>query len=245
MSYFAVGIINAFLTKTITNIDDFSAKDIEKACLPIEELADQMAKLSDEELKEYINELERAVDNIDRHLADFLLHAETGNLTYTDRIRYNQIIRAIKDIERIGDYGENLLNFYSNMYEKKEKPDKIQTKELTKAHAEAITIIAKTLETYQNRDKKAALAIIQERRDYIKELEDYQNAYFVRETNKGKKGPIERSSYLSLVYVDILNSYERVYAHCSNIAKLYNSDKDPNRYAKTDEHRFQEMSSRY
>lgn len=200
---------------------------------------------NDEEVKNYILELERAVDNIDRHLADFLLHAASGSFTDTDQVRYARIMRAIKDVERIGDYGENLLNFYSSMYEKRERFDKNQKLELTNAHKEAIDIIMRTAKTYEKSDKKKALVIIQERRDYIQLLDNYQNAYFTREMNK--KGA-EKASYLSLVYVDILNCYERVYAHCANIAKLFNSDKDPERYAKkskTDERIFTEMSNRY
>jgi len=201
------------------------------------------AEFSEEE-KEYIIQLEKTIDNIDRHLADFLLHAETGALTYGDQIKYTRIMRAIKDIERIGDYGENLLNFFSNMHDKKESLDNKQNEELIAAHNNAKAIIKKTFETYKNSDKQEALEIIQERRDYIKDLETYQNNYFSREMKKNANNT-ERNSYISLVYVDILNSYERVYAHCSNIAKLFNSDKGINRYSKSDEHRFKEMSSRY
>ncbi|MCQ2793828.1 MAG: Na/Pi cotransporter family protein [Bacilli bacterium] len=206
------------------------------------ECLDKYMKENDEEVKDYILELERAVDNIDRHLADFLLHAVPGSLSYTDQTRYAYIMRGIKDIERIGDYGENLLNFYSSMYEKKEKFDTNQKTELTEAHKEAIDIIMRTMKIYEAADKQAALTIIQERRDYVQLLDKYQNAYFTREM---KKKGVEKASYLSLVYVDILNCYERVYAHCANIAKLFNSDKDPNRYAKKDETRFSAMASRY
>ncbi|MCQ2787215.1 MAG: hypothetical protein MJ199_02310, partial [Bacilli bacterium] len=71
-------------------------------------------------------------------------------------------------------------------------------------------------------------------------LEDYQEAYFKRESTK--KG---QSNYISLIYVDILNSYERVYSHCANIAKLYNNDKDIDRYSKDDKTKFTNMSMRY
>lgn len=198
----------------------------------------------DDDKKEYILELERAIDNIDRHLSDFLIKAEVPQLNYSDSLAYNRMLRAIKDIERIGDYGENLLNFFSNMNDKKESLDEDQKKEIYSANDIALSLINKTFTAYKDGDKKLALDIIKERREHIKTLESYQEAYFVRETKK-KASLEDRSDYLALIYVDILNSYERVCAHCSNIAKLFNSDKDLSSYSKTDEHQFAKMSSRY
>ncbi len=192
--------------------------------------------------KEYMEQLENAIDHIDRNLADFLIHAETGRLIYNDQLKYNRIMRAIKDIERIGDYGDNLSVFLMNMNDKKEELDTQQKEELTVANKTAINLIEKTMKVYLEADEKLALEVIQERRDFIQTLEKYQEAYFTRE--KSKKNQV-RSSYISLVYVDILNSYERVYAHCANIAKLFNNDKVIHKNSKTDEKRFASMSSRY
>jgi len=197
----------------------------------------------DEEEKEYCLNLEKAVDHIDRHLADFLIHAETGTLTYSDHIKYNRIMRAIKDIERIGDYGETLIGFYSSIIDKRETLDDVQLKEMTAAHQSALEIINQTIEMYKNSDKVAALDIIQKRRDFISELDSFQNNHFERESKKD--GETQKISYVSMIYVDMLNSYERVYAHCSNIAKLYNSDKKPGGTSKKDSHIFAAMSSRY
>ena len=196
---------------------------------------------SSEERKDRILELEATVDGIDRHLADFLLHAEAPRLAYADQVKYNQTLRAIKDIERIGDYGETLLGFFENMNNKKEHLDAVQKKEIYRANDAAINLITKTMDVYRKSDKHEALIVIQERRDLIKELGGFTEAYFDREAKK--KG--DTATYLSLVYVDILNSYERVYAHCSNIAKLFNTDKQLSSYKKSDDRIFKEMSSRY
>lgn len=234
-------VMKAFPSTGISLANDLSLKMFDYALVMFEKLK-IYASSFEPDLKDYILEHERAIDNIDRHLADFFLHTETGALSYIDQVKYGRMMRAIKDIERIGDYGENLLNFYSNMDEKKEEFDDAQKSELVRAHDAAMDLIKKTIETYKNADVNLALVVIKQRRAINKELEAFQEAYFKREMEK--KG-IEKNSYISLVYVDILNSYERVYAHCSNIAKLFNSDRDINRYSKTDEHQFAKMSSRY
>jgi len=234
-------VIQTFPSTGISLAFDLSNKMFDYASTMFKTLDDYLVDF-DQTKKEYTEQLEKAIDHIDRHLADFLIHAETGRLTHTDHLKYNRIMRAIKDIERIGDYGDNLANFYMNIKEKKEELDQQQKNELGFATKTAITLIGKTMKVYTEADAQLALEVIQERRDMIQTLEQYQEAYFIREKNKKD---VERSSYTSLVYVDILNSYERVYAHCANIAKLFNNDKVINKNSKSDEKRFASMSSRY
>ncbi|MCQ2795740.1 MAG: Na/Pi cotransporter family protein [Bacilli bacterium] len=234
-------VIKTFPATGIALAKDLSDKMFGYVLTMFKKLDVYYKKGYNEDLKTYILELERATDNIDRHLADFLLNAETGDLSRRDLRRHGRIMRGIKDIERIGDYGQSLLTFYTNIYEKKNKFDEDQLKEINNAHKMALDLITKTLDVYENSDKSLALKVIKQRRDYNKKLDDYQEAYFKRTSSK--KG--ETNNYISLIYVDILNSYERVYSHCANIAKLYNNDKDIDRYSKDDKTKFTNMSMRY
>ena len=234
-------VIKTFPSTGVALAKDLSNKMFKYVLTMFKKLDTYYKKGYNEDLKTYILELERATDNIDRHLADFLLNAETGDLSRRDLRRHGRIMRGIKDIERIGDYGENLLTFYTNIYEKKNKFDEAQLKEIDHAHMMALDLIDKTLRVYVESDKALALRVIKQRRDYNQKLDDYQEAYFKRESSK--KGG--KNNYISLIYVDILNSYERVYSHCANIAKLFNTDKDIDRYSKDDKTKFTNMSMRY
>ncbi len=234
-------VIKAFPSTGISLAKDLSNKMFKYVFTMFKKLEIYYKKGYNEDLSNYILEIERAVDNIDRHLADFLLNAETGQLSRRDLRHHGRIMRGIKDIERIGDYGQNLLTFYTNIYEKKNQFDEIQLTEINHAHKMSLDIIKKTIDVYENNNKTLALEVIKQRRDYMKKLEEYQEAYFKREAVKKEK----KNSYISLIYVDILNSYERVYSHCANIAKLFNSDKDIDRYSKDDKTKFTNMSIRY
>lgn len=197
-------------------------------------------KKSDKEREEYIHLLEDAVDHIDRQLNEFLLSAETGSLTPTALKTYSTILKGTKDIERIGDYGETLIGFYSHANEIKETYTPEQIQSINFANTKAIELISKTLEIYKTGDTNKALEVVKIRRDYIKQIEKYQEEHFERTLDTNAK-----SSYINLVYVDILNSYERILAHCSNIAKLFNSDKSSKDYPKSDDELFKKMSERY
>ena len=64
-------------------------------------------------------------------------------------------------------------------------------------------------------------------------------AEFINEMPSGKDAS---RSYVELIFVDIMNSYQRIYSHCSNIAKLYGTDKQ---YNFKDETRLENITYRY
>ena len=51
------------------------------------------------------------------------MSADKGDLSEADLLTFTQTLKACKDIERIGDYGENLVDFYENAFENKIKLD--------------------------------------------------------------------------------------------------------------------------
>lgn len=186
-----------------------------------EELENYLKKPSTE-TDDYIHDLEKSIDRIDRQLNEYLLKADQGDLNQKDLRTYGQTLRAIKDIERIGDYGENLIDFYINASERKNKLEGELLKEIYKQNTYAIELLNKTKEVYEKCDEDLALQVIKLRRIYVREVKRFTEAHYDRTSKKSVKASTQ---YISLVYVDINNCYERVYSHCSNIAKLINNDK--------------------
>ena len=78
-----------------------------------------------------------------------------------------------------------------------------------------------TQQTYINQDKELSLSIISLRREYILQTDALLEKYYQTFSNQSDK----KISYLNLVYADIISDYQRVFSHCSNIAKLFNNDK--------------------
>ena len=109
----------------------------------------------------------------------------------------------------------------------------ISTKSATK-------FIEETLEIFTNSDVEAAIKVIKERRDEISNLDKEINKHFELISIHN----IEQNNYLDYVFVDILNCYQRVFSHCSNIAKLFGSDKIYV-YSQKEEDHFNKMKDRY
>ena len=189
----------------------------------------------------YIKDIEASIDTIDRQLNDYLMLADKGELSPDDMITFTRTLKACKDIERIGDYGDNLIDFYAPNDDKKlNLKDSINYDIFVNTNKMVLEMIEKTLAVFETNNKDEAIKIIQERREKINDLEKVINKHFdVVTTNNNVS-----TNYLDYVFVDIINSYERVLSHCSNIAKLFGTDKNYI-YTSNEEEHFNKMKDRY
>ena len=173
---------------------------------------------------DFVLELEESIDKIDRQLNEYLLLADKKGLEPNDLNLFSVVLRGCKDIERLGDYGENLINFLINANDRKIKFEGPIFDKINILNEMAIKLLKMTNETYVSQDKVEALEIIELRRECIKKSEDILNDY-LENLNKYQEKD-SAISYLNLVFSDMVSDYERVYSHCSNIAKLFNNDKN-------------------
>ena len=190
---------------------------------------------------QYVKDVEASIDTIDRQLNDYLMLADKGELSPDDMITFTRTLKACKDIERIGDYGENLIDFYAPDIDKKINLRESSNYDLfVKTNKTTLELLEKTLEVFTNNDKEKAIEVIKQRREEINELDKVINAHFdiVSTSNQ------INSNYVDYVLVDIINSYQRVLSHCSNIAKLFGNDK-VYVYTPQEEEHFNKMKDRY
>ena len=169
----------------------------------------------------YVHELEISIDKIDRLLNEYLLLADKGELSESDLKLFTCVLKGCKDIERLGDYGENLINFFESAYERKNKFHSSLFEDIKLLNKQCLDILKMTQQTYINQDKELSLSIISLRREYILQTDALLEKYYQTFSNQSDK----KISYLNLVYADIISDYQRVFSHCSNIAKLFNNDK--------------------
>jgi len=176
-------------------------------------------KTKNDESYENVLDLEKAIDKIDRQLTEYLLSADQGVLTERDLHRYGQIMRGIKDIERIGDYCENLIVILKKSNEKKEEFGETTKEELLDLIKQTRELLSTTIKAFTKEDPEKVKVINDRRKSIEKHIEYCKESHILRVTSNIEDG----RTYISLVYVDILSAIERICSHCSNIAKLYKS----------------------
>lgn len=232
------GLMKAFPTEGLSLAKKRTLTMFNYDKLMFETIKEYLVSSSDDDA-EFVLNIEKNIDMIDRQLNNYLSTCEKNNLSESDVALLLSILKASKDIERIGDYGENIISFYTRMKERKETLSNEEKDLFISITDRVIEFISKTIEVYQNADKDKGIDVIKERREFVKTLNDTINGHFELESTTNIS-----TRFVELVYVDVLNCYERVASHCSNIAKIFGTDKD---YVISDKEkdRFANMANRY
>ena len=208
--------------------------------LMFETIKEYITSFKDEDA-EFVRNIEANIDMIDRQLNEYLSSCDKSNLSETEIALLLSVLKASKDIERIGDYGENIIGFYTDIKEKKDVLTDEEKEFFVSMTDQAIEFIARTIEVYSAADKQKGIEVIQDRRVFLKKLDDTVNKHFEAETTVSTN---ITSRFTELVYVDIVSCYERVASHCSNIAKIFGTDKTYT-LSQEDQDRFASMADRY
>ncbi len=208
--------------------------------LMFETIKEYLTSFKDEDA-EFVRNIEANIDMIDRQLNEYLSSCDKSNLSETEIALLLSVLKASKDIERIGDYGENIIGFYTDIKEKKDVLTDEEKEFFVSMTDQVIEFIARTIEVYSAADKQKGIEIIQDRRVFLKKLDDTVNKHFEAETTVSTN---ITSRFTELVYVDIVSCYERVASHCSNIAKIFGTDKTYT-LSQEDQDRFASMADRY
>ena len=167
--------------------------------------------------------IETNIDLIDRQLNEYLSICDKSNLNEEDMAVLLSVLKGSKDIERIGDYGENIINFYKRIKEKKDYPSESEKALFIKMNDEVVSLISRTIKVYENGDVNEGIKIIKERRKFVASINKIIDEHLLDESKVENQ---ISTRFLEMIFVDILNCYERVASHCSNICKIFGTDKN-------------------
>ena len=164
-------------------------------------LLDAVSLLSHFDVKtaDRIERNEQIVDNYEDKLGSYLVKISSKNLSSADSNDVSQLLHTIGDFERISDHAVNLLRVARELHDKNLKFSEKAQQELeifTSAVVEILNITTDKLK-------------LELKNRHIRRLQD-------------GRCTIE----LGFVLSDILNNYERVSDHCSNIAACMIQIKD-------------------
>ncbi len=155
---------------------------------------------------------EEYIDRCEARLNTYMIGIKQDELSEQGRRSYAEMMHAIGDFERLGDYAENLLDQYKLMADK-------QISFSTDAHAELDVmrrateeIVALTNDAYAASDGDAA--------PRIEALEDVIDS--LKETLKSKHIARLQNGQCTVAtgvpFLDIIHNFEKISDHCANIA---------------------------
>lgn len=167
--------------------------------------------LYDEEKAQMIFENEQSVDRYEDKLGSFLVKVR-GDLSDHDRKKVSQLLRAIGDLERIGDHSEAILDAANELHMKKIHFSATATGELLVIERAIRDIVALTVRAFSMDDPEIA-ARVEPLEQVVDNLKEQILARHVERLQRG-----ECTIELGFILSNLLTNYERISDHCSNLA---------------------------
>ena len=167
---------------------------------------DYDVKLGDE-----IRALENKADKYEDAIGSYLVKISACDLNANDSRQITKLLHLIGDLERISDHAVNVLESKEEMHDKKIEFSSEASREVSVMRAATAEILRLSYESLIDNDIKKA-ALIEPLEQVIDDLKETIKRNHIIRLQKSEC-TIEHGFILS----DLLNNFERVSDHCSNI----------------------------
>ena len=155
---------------------------------------------------------EKKLDKFEDELETYLVKISSMDLSNQDAVRLSKLSHSINNFERIGDYGVNLLKIKRRMHEKGIHFTDDANKELIIMGRAVREIVQKAIKAFCDDDIELAKEI--EPLEQV--IDNLQNQLRAKHSKRLQKN--ECTIENGMIFFDIINSYERIADHCSNLA---------------------------
>lgn len=161
---------------------------------------------------EKIKSNEKLIDNFEDELETYLVRISTMDLSVYDSMRLSKLSHAIGNFERIGDYGVNILKTKRKMHKDKIHFSDDANRELDIMARAVKEIVENSTSAFINDDIELARTI-EPLEQVINNLKAELRAKHSKRMEEG-----ECSVENGMLFFDVVNSFERIADHCSNLA---------------------------
>jgi len=158
-------------------------------------------------------QLESAINNLDRKITDYLIQLATSPLSTHDSEEHTILMDTVRDIERIGDHFENIVELVEFQITNKVKVTDQAMSDLGEMFNLTISTVKEALQSLDHKDLDAARHVV-EKENQIDKMERTLRKQHILRLNEGKC-----SGSAGIVYVDIISNLERIGDHAVNIAE--------------------------
>ena len=168
---------------------------------------------SNEKVAEKGHKTEEAINTIDEKLTRYLISLSGEALSQKESEVLTNILDSSRDLERIGDHAEALLNLNDYLQRKNVQFSEAALEELAEIYLKTSDFVKDALESVENNDLEKAQALI-ERHEDINNMERVLRKTHIKRLNNGKC-----STQAGVNFIDIISHYTRVSDHAMNLAE--------------------------
>lgn len=168
---------------------------------------------SDDKVAEKGHKTEEAINTIDEKLTRYLISLSSEALSQKESEVLTNILDSSRDLERIGDHAEALINLNDYLQRKNVQFSNSALEELEDIYRQTSDFVKDALESVENNDLEKAQSLI-ERHEAINKMERVLRKTHIKRLNNG-----ECSTQAGVNFIDIISHYTRVSDHAMNLAE--------------------------
>ncbi|WKA52930.1 Na/Pi cotransporter family protein [Planococcus liqunii] len=158
-------------------------------------------------------QLEDAINNLDQKITDYLVLISAESLSAADSTRHTMLMETVRDIERIGDHFENIIELIDYQENNRVKITEDAMADLAEMFTLTIATVEKALNALDTNSHELAREVA-EQEDLIDKMERKFRKKHILRLNEG-----QCSAQAGIVFVDIVSNLERIGDHSVNIAE--------------------------
>lgn len=168
---------------------------------------------SNEKVAEKEHKTEEAINTIDEKLTRYLITLSSEALSQKESEVLTNILDSSRDLERIGDHAEALINLNDYLQRKNVQFSNSALEELEDIYSQTSEFVKDALESVENNDLEMAESLIK-RHEAINKMERVLRKTHIKRLNNG-----ECSTQAGVNFIDIISHYTRVSDHAMNLAE--------------------------
>ncbi len=158
-------------------------------------------------------QLEDAINNLDSKITDYLILISAESLSAADSTRHTMLMETVRDIERIGDHFENIIELIDYQVNNRVNLTEDAMEDLREMFTLTIATVQKSLDALDTTSHELAREVA-EQEDLIDKMERKFRKKHILRVNEGAC-----SAQAGIVFVDIVSNLERIGDHSVNIAE--------------------------
>ncbi|NFM31174.1 Na/Pi cotransporter family protein [Clostridium botulinum] len=168
---------------------------------------------NDLELVSKVYENEKLINILNKSITTYLVKLNNLKLSDKQLNLVGSMFHVVNDIERIGDHAENIIDLTSEKIEKRIQFSDDAAYDIKHLFNYTLDSLTRTIEGFESNDVERSQSVM-----YIEEkidnLEEQLREINIKRLNKGTC-----NANASAIFLDIINNFERVGDHCTNIAQ--------------------------
>lgn len=208
--------IDKLLIETPTIASNLTRKEIrEMADLAMENLELSLELITDtskRDLEDNFPAREKKINYLNLEIAKFIVELNNRDIPYEDRVILSTYYHVISDIERVGDYAENILEYSQTLVEQKRQFSQDAIKDLKDMFSHVELLFEDAMFCFDNKTTIKMTAINRQ--------EDIVDSYYNRLYKKHVEKLHEKtcSPENSAMFLNVISHLERIADHIRNIA---------------------------